>query len=235
MDAKFQTSFIPKRPLTAPTIAPHHGGMSIFMVLSVVLFIVSIAGGGLAIGWKNFLQKQQNDYKTTLERSRNQFNPELIEQLKKANTKIDLSKQLLKNHLAVSGVFDIIARLTAENIRFNSLDFSAPIGSSPTAKDGVRVTMRGVGTSFSAIAFQSDVFGQSAKYGKNKLLKNPVLSDLAVDQNGNVAFSFTATLNSDDLSYIKTYEESIQGEAQSASAQNAAAAAASQATSGNNQ
>jgi hypothetical protein len=208
METKFQTSFIPKKPLTAPIVTSHAGGVSIFMVIAVLIFIVSLAGAGFAYGWKNYLESAQVQYKKDLDKRKDEFNPVLIEQLKRINTKIDTAKVILARHLAVSEIFDIVARLTAQNVRFNSFDFTAPA----TDKDGLKVTMRGVGASFSAIAWQSDVFGQSSQYGRNKVLVDPTVSDLSVDQNGNVAFSFTATMKPVDISYEKILEATLDSE-----------------------
>lgn len=203
METKFQTSFIPKRPLVSDNkIYTPKGGTSVLMFVAILLFIASIAGAVFSILWKNVLIKSQENYKVQLAESEKRFNTTLIEELKKANTKIDLSKQLLKNHLAASEIFSIISKLTIEGVRFSSFDFSAPAKDS----DGVKITMRGVGNSFSAIAFQSSVFGESQKYGTNKILKNPVLSDLNLDANGNVAFTFTSTINPSDISYDKVLE-----------------------------
>lgn len=201
METKFQTSFIPKKPLvTDQKISSSRGaGTSIFMFVAIIIFVVSIAGAVFSILWKNVLVKSQENYKVQLAESEKRFNVSLIEELKKANTKIDLSKQLLKNHLAVSELFSIISKLTIEGVRFNSFEFTAPSKDS----DGIKISMRGVGNSFSAIAFQSDVFGQSQKYGTNKILKNPVLSDLSLDQTGNVGFTFSTQINPGDVLYEK--------------------------------
>ena len=209
METKFQTSFIPKKPLVSDsTVHVSHSGTSVFMVVAVLLFIASLAGGAFTFVWKNVLLKSQESYKTQLANKKKRFNTTLIEELKRANTKIDLSKQLLANHLAASEVFSIISKLTIAGVRFSSFDFTAAAKDS----DGIKVTMKGVGNSFSAIAFQSDVFGQSQKYGSNKVLKNPVLSDLSLDQNGNVGFVFTTTINPADLSYSKVLDSSLQSE-----------------------
>jgi hypothetical protein len=178
------------------------------MVIATFLFIISIAGALFTIFWKNVLVKSQENYKVQLAESEKRFNTSLIEELKKANTKIDLSKQLLNSHLASSEIFSIISRLTVEGVRFTSLDFTSPVKDS----EGVKVVLRGVGNSFSSIAFQSSVFGQSEKYGSNKILKNPVLSDLVVDQSGNVGFTFAATIVPEDISYNKILNSTLQSE-----------------------
>lgn len=218
METKFQTSFIPKKPLvTDTTVHSSHGsGTSVLMVIAVLLFIASIAGAAFTFVWKNILIKSQENYKVQLADSEKRFNTTLIEDLKRANTKIDIGKQLIGNHLAVSEIFSIISKLTIAGVKFSSFDFSAPSKDS----DGIKVSMKGVGSSFSAIAFQSDVFGQSQKYGSNKVLKNPVLGDLSLDQNGNVAFTFTTTINPADLSYSKVLDSTLESEGVTSSSTN---------------
>ncbi|MES3030896.1 MAG: hypothetical protein V4697_00605 [Patescibacteria group bacterium] len=208
METKFQTSFIPKKPIVADQKIRKSGGTSVFMFLATLIFIASIAGAVFSVIWKGVLLQAQESYKERLVESEKRFNTNLIEELKKANTKIDLGKQLLKNHLAVSEVFGIISRLTIEGVQFESFDFSG------AAKDGegLKISMKGKGNSFSAIAFQSDVFGQSQRYGSNKILKNPVLSDLNLDDKGNVGFTFTTSIDPTDISYEKILQGVLESE-----------------------
>ncbi len=200
METKFQTSFIPKKPLISDSKTHSSGGgTSVLMIIGSLIFVFSLAGAVFTLIWQNVLNKDQVAYKAQLADSEKRFNTTLIKDLKRSNTKIDFSKKLLNDHLAASSIFSIISALTIEGVRFNSFDFTAPGKDS----DGVKISMRGVGSSFSAIAFQSSVFGESEKYGSNKILKNPVLSDLSLDQNGNVGFTFTSTINPAEISYDK--------------------------------
>lgn len=200
MDTKFQTSFIPKKPiLMDQKTIKHSGGASVFMFISVIIFILSLAGAGFTFFWKDVLVKQQSSYQVELEKAEKRFDIALIEKLKKANTKIDLANQLLKKHIAVSEVFDIINSLTTEGIRFDNFEFTSPIATG----DSARITVKGTGNSFSSIAWQSDVLGQSIKYGKNKVVKNPVLGDLVLDDKGNVGFTLTAGFDIGDIYYEK--------------------------------
>ncbi len=204
MDTKFQTSFIPKKPiLMDQKVTKHSGGGSVFMFISVILFLASVAGAGFTFVWKDILLKQQENYKVELKKAEARFDVELISKLKKVNTKLDLGSKLLKKHLAISEIFAILNSLTTEGIRFTSFEFTAP----ESEKDLLKISLKGVGNSFSAIAWQSDVFGQSTKFGKNKVVKNPILTDLVLDDKGNVAFTFTASLDPSDVSYEKVLTE----------------------------
>ena len=200
MENKFQTSFIPKKPLISDQRVHVKHGTSVFMFISVLIFIASVAGAVFSVLWAGVLTKSQENYKAELAKKEESFNTSLIENLKKANTKIDLSMKLLKNHLAVSEIFNIINRMTVEGVRFTSFDFSSP------TKNGedIKISLKGTGKNFPSIAFQSDVLGQPDRYGMNRVLKNPLISDLALDTTGNVTFLFTATVNPADISYTNT-------------------------------
>ncbi|MDE2188769.1 MAG: hypothetical protein KGJ35_03530 [Patescibacteria group bacterium] len=226
MDTKFQTSFIPKKTMNVATgnvVAARHS-VSILLFISVIIFIISLGGAGLAFAWQNVLISEQNQYKSDLAKDQNQFNTSLIDTLTKANTKIDLAKNLLKNHIAASEIFAIINQLTIQSVRWKSFTFTAPsslVGTAggSSASNLATVSMQGETDSYYSVAYQSDVFGQSSNFGTNKAIKNPILSNLSAAQNGKVDFSFTAQVDPSELSY----ENEIN-------AQGAAAATSSAAT-----
>lgn len=212
METKFQTSFIPKKPI-APTIGggsmgvpsmTHHHSTSLFMSIAVLIFIISLGSVGGSFLLKSYLLSQQESYREELAVREKQFNSDLIEELKRQNVKIDIAEQLLRGHLAMSQIFDIIGRLTIENVRFLSLDVTIP----QNQTEDLKVSLRGYGTSFSAVAFQSDVLGQLEQYGLRKIVKNPIISDPSLDQNGTVAFGFTASVDTSSLTYEKSISSS---------------------------
>ncbi len=208
METKFQTSFIPKKPLVPEhKVVSARGGTSILMVIATIIFLASVAGAVFSVVWANVLTKNQDDYRSQLAMMEKRFPIAEIENLKKVNYKIDLSKKLLKNHLAVEEVFSILSQLTVENVRFNSFSFSAP------AKDNedITITLRGIAKNSFAIAYQSDIFGASEKYGMNKVLKNPVISNVVESsENGSVTFGFTADINPADILKQKLMQENME-------------------------
>jgi hypothetical protein len=198
METKFQTSFIPKKPIVSESAGRVRSSVNLFTVISVTIFLISITAAGGSIAWQRLLTTQLEDYRKQLEARRQQFEPALIETLKRVNTKIDNTKKLLDGHIAASDIFDLIGNLTIENVRFRSFDFSAPA----SGGDDVKVTMRGDGASFKAIAYQSDVFG------KNKIIKNPLLTDISLDStgSGHVSFTFSGSISPK----ILLYKESLK-------------------------
>lgn len=210
METKFQTSFIPKRPLVVDStknvpIKSHGGGMSVMMIISVILFLASLGGAVASVVWIGVLNKAQDTYEEQLKDSEKRFNISLIEDLKKFSTKIEISKQLFQKHLSVSEIFPIINELTIETVKFDSFEFLAPDNNS----ESVQISMQGVAKNYNSISFQSDVFGSSDKFGKNKVIKNPVVADLEEDEDGQINFSFSGLLSAKDLLYEKTMDATI--------------------------
>lgn len=181
------------------TPAPSKKSTSIFMTLAALIFILSLGAAGGMYFWKSFLLTSQESYKTQLAQREKQFNSDLIEELKRQDVKISLASQLIRNHLAMSNIFSVLGSLTIESVRFISLDLVAPANST----EDIKVSMKGYGSSFSAVAFQSDVLGKLEDYGLRRIVKNPILSDPSLDSNNTVSFGFTATIDPTTLSYEK--------------------------------
>ncbi|HTK33386.1 MAG TPA: hypothetical protein VL335_02470 [Candidatus Paceibacterota bacterium] len=204
METKFQTSFIPKKPIASAiggvsSVAPRKHTSSIFMTIATILFIASLVAAGGTYAYKQYLINDQVTQKEQLAAREKEFNTDLIEKLKNQDVKIGYARQLLNNHLALSQIFDIIGRLTIENVRFLSMDLTAPT----TGSDGIKISLQGLGTSLSAVAFQSDVLSKLDDYGLRKVIKNPVLTNPVLNANRSVSFGFSAVVDPSTLSYEK--------------------------------
>ncbi len=203
MEPKFQTSFIPKKPLNqADSYASSEKkqSTSLLFLAGIFIFIVSIIVAAGAYGWGVYLENRQFQLKNNLSALEKGFDIDSISQLKQIDTKISLAKRILSNHIAVSQVFSIISKLTAQNIRFLSLDLSAPIDKSK----GITMQMSGYAPSYEALAFQSDEFGRLEELNLRNIVINPAVLSPMQNQNGNVTFSFSANLQPSALSYVNT-------------------------------
>ncbi len=207
METKFQTSFIPKKSQVqvGGTVAPKmHHSTSLFMLVGGFLFILSLAAAGGVFLWKGMLIADQAKYKQELADREKKFNVALIQELKRADTRIDLTTGLLAKHLALSQVFEVISKITVDRVRFTNLDImNSP--ATPTAKsEGIKISLKGYGNNLPTIAFQSDVLGQLEQYGLRDVVKSPLLSDPQEDSTkGTTGFSLTATIDPSTLTYSR--------------------------------
>lgn len=221
METKFQTSFIPKKPLPSVGIQGVNTGVptklkpvkpgSLLLNIAILIFIISIGAGAVVYAWKIVLQNNQNSYKLQLAEKQSQFNPELISQLKIVNVKIDTAKQLLSRHIAASNIFDIVGKMTTENVRYLGMEVRTPLGrdtqgavqGTPGSPSNINVTLNGQGINLSSVAFQAQVLAELDKYGLSELVRNPVLSDPDIGQDGSVSFKLTHDIRPSAIIYMK--------------------------------
>ena len=201
METKFQTSFIPRKPLVpnsaaAPAASSGGGSTSILVFIGVILLLLSVASAIGVFAWEKVEAKKIEKNKVALETNRKKFGSD-IEVLKKFNDRINLSKQLVDNHLAVSNIFSILADATVDKVRFTS--FSLEIPENPL-KDKIEVVMGGEATSFAGLAYQTDVFSE------NTQIEESSISDLATTDKGNIQFKFNAVIPFQEIVYKKQFE-----------------------------
>jgi len=190
MDPQFKTSFIPKKPIVSQSAgfrAP--STINLFSLLSTVLFIVVIALSGGVFFYKSFVANQIESKKTTLERARDAFDPEIIEQIIRLDMRIENSKKLLAGHLAITPFFDFLSSVTLRTVRFEDFNFSY------LAPDKISVEMKGEAESYASIALQSD------HLNSQKDLKDTIISDIALEPTGTISFKINMTIDPSLISY----------------------------------
>ncbi len=188
METRFQTSFIPKKALEeTKKTSPH--GVGIFSLLSYVIFIAAITLAAGTFLYSRYLGGIITKKDASLAKAKDAYEPALIDELSRLNGRIEASKEVLNNHVALSSFFDVLGQSTLKTVRFSSFSYSL-------GADGkVIISMEGQAESFGSIALQSDFFG------KSKYIKNAIFSNLNLDRNGNVTFNLNATVDPSLIAY----------------------------------
>ncbi|MDP6387841.1 MAG: hypothetical protein QGG63_00990 [Candidatus Pacebacteria bacterium] len=189
VEQKTHTSFIPKKSLTVASRQSKGSSIGIFFLLTLIIFVGVIA---LAIGvflYQQFLLKNIEQKNASLERARAAFEPALISEISRLDTRMRSAQDILSNHKAISAFFDLLEASTLESVSFENLDYRIDEGGKTS------ISMRGRALNFSSVALQSDIFG------KTKFIQEPIFSDLNLDKKGNVIFNFSAFIDSRLISY----------------------------------
>jgi len=188
MAEQFQTSFIPKKSFDVAGEIKSKPGGNILFTASVILLVLAVLSAGGVFGYKKFLESSIENKREALQRARAAFEPELIRELSHLDTKIATAEGLLEKHIAISGIFDLLQDVTLETVQFTNFGFSIE-------PEGIRLSMSGVARSFSSVALQSDEFV------KNRFISQPVFSNLALNQRGDVTFAASALIDPAAVSY----------------------------------
>lgn len=198
-DSNLQISFIPKKPL-APKRASGDGTLSsLFLLISVIIFVASglILGG--AYLWKQQLVKQVAAGASDLIRVKDSLESEVIvfEDLVRFNKKIEVTNFLINQHKTIRPFLALLGESTLKTVRFRNLNYKI------LDSGGAEVRMNGEAASFNSVA------QQSANFAKTKKLSNIVFSNLNVGRDNMVVFDFSTALKDSFVSYVN-FKEGVQ-------------------------
>jgi len=191
MEGNLQTSFIPKKSPSQVGVASKTG-VNLVTLFAVIIFLVSIALAGTVFIYESYLSNNIKAMQNSFKLNEQAFNPESITAYSTLNARINVANTLLKNHVAVSNIFDLLEQATLKTVRFTDFNYSYINNTRLT------IAMKGQATSYNAIAKQSDVFNADPM---NKYIHNAIFANLDLDQSGNVVFSLNADVDPQQVLY----------------------------------
>ncbi len=193
MDTRFQTSFIPKKPVDTGAIRSS-GDVNFFLLLSIIILIITAAATGGVFLYKISLTQQVKEKDAQLKQAQESFGLERIKYLQQRSAQLSAAKALLDNHVAPTALFAMLEEHTLKTVRFKTFTLSADGGA-------VTLSMGGEARGFNAVAYQSEVFT-----GLTKEFLSPTFSNFALDEKGNVSFNFETRVNPQIILYRTALE-----------------------------
>ncbi len=189
MENTFQTSFIPKKPIT-PTKKKSSKPRNLFLVIATILLILSvIAGGGLFL-YKEKLSQDRRTKSNSLATIRNNFEEEAIKELRDYSNRMKTAKTILDNHIVLSPLFGLLSEITIPQVQYNSFKHSV-------SEKGYSVKLDGLALDYRSIALQADMFNDP----RGKYFKSVLFSNLNKDLTGKVKFNLEFEVEPSLLSY----------------------------------
>lgn len=220
MESNITSSFIPRDTGSAPVsygVQTGSGPTDLLFLGSVILLVTSAAMGIAVFLYAQFLSTSITNKTTQLKRAQEAFEPALVQELTRLDTRMNAAHAILLTHVAPSALFNLLEQATLQNVTFKSFSFDAADVS------GMVFTMKGLARSVNSVALQADIFG------KNSAVENPVFSNINRVEEG-VSFDVTAHINPAAVNY-QLYIQTLNAQANPAPAstqQDAQAAQAAQ-------
>ncbi len=187
VESKFQTSFIPKKPLDTTSDRSSRQSPSLLRLISILIFIISLILWGGVFLYKSYLQSRISNATSSLKAGEKEFDPKTVTVLSRLNDRLNSAGGLLGSHLASSKIFDQLQTSTLKTVRFT--DFGLAYGVNNT----LTLSLKGQALSYADVAAQSDALDA------NPIFKNPIFSNLDLDSTGKVSFSVVTTLDKKDF------------------------------------
>ena len=197
METKFQTSFIPKKPIVQESRVTT--SVSLFLLISIIIFLISCGIAGWVYLEKDRLINSINEQKDIINKNKDSLDKDSvsIESFVQLNTRIETSKALLAKHISVAPLFAFLSERVLKNVRLNSFVFSA----ASTATNGgnnIKVDVSGKALDWRTMAAQAD---EISKPEWKNIIIEPKISNLSLSSDGSVVFSLSAYLNPSFLTY----------------------------------
>ena len=191
METRFQTSFIPKKPVDTGAIKPS-GDVNLLLLLSIIVFIITGSAAGGVYLYQFSLKKEIAEKDADLKNAQKSFGIADIEELKSRSQHLIAAKALLSGHLAPTTLFSFLEEHTLKAVRLKDFDLKVSGGT-------VSLVMAGEAAGFNALAYQSEVFT-----GLNKDFLSPTFSEFSLQDDGDVDFKFETAVNPALLQYKNT-------------------------------
>ncbi len=196
MEPRFQTSFIPKKPIVATqgsSSAPVIRTTNIVTLIANVMFVVALVVSGGLFFYKQLLQKQIATVGQSIDDARGAFQIEKIQELIDADARLNAITNLLNNHVSVSKLLTFLSEVTVKKVKINELIYKSEAGATT-------VTMKVEAASYNALAAQGEVFS------KNEFIKTPFFTNYSTADNGFIRADFSSKIDTTLTSYKKSIE-----------------------------
>ena len=200
METKFQTSFIPKQPVTDSS-SHKASAASLFFLFAFIVFMATIAAAGAVFIYSNIISNNIKQGQVDLSKNKNAFDGNTIKSLTRLNDRINAVDTLLKKHKSVSSIFQVLENVTLKTVQFNSFGYSA-------SDDKIKLSLAGQAFNYEAVILQTKAFTSDELKG---VFRSPIFSGVALDSQGNVSFSFESGVDPFLVDYYKLKKEELTG------------------------
>lgn len=192
VETRFQTSFIPKKPVVSGVAyRGEHQGMSLLSIIALILVILAgLASLGLFL-YGQFLKSNIAKIEEDLNQVRLSLDQTALNIFTTLGAKTASAENMLQRHTSFSAITDFLGEITLKNVRFKDLAFEASPGSQGS------LVLKGEAQSYSALASQVDAL----KNVEN--VDSLSVSGLILDESGNVAFELKLKIKPDLFAYSR--------------------------------
>ncbi|MFM2383596.1 MAG: hypothetical protein RIQ72_168 [Candidatus Parcubacteria bacterium] len=199
VETKFQTSFIPKQPVTGE--AEHtKSGVGVLFLISFLLLVASIAGAIGVFVWNKTVIANTEKGRKQLEDHKNAFDPTSIKVFTDLDNRIDVASTLLHSHVAASEIFPRLQANTLKTVRFNNFSYTNG------GNGKIIINMSGEAQDYESMALQAQQF---TKPELRDSFKGPIFSNFSKSKD-TVVFTFSSGIDPYVIDYYQSRTSALR-------------------------
>lgn len=169
-----------------------------FYITFLIFFVAVLVSIGMFV-YTKIIEASIDDKIAQIERVQAAFDPAVMKELIRVDTRMTHANQLVQNHVVPSQFLALLEQTTLRNLRFRSLSFTTdPTTGTPAASQllaAPSIQLQGQAPDFKQIALQADQFGA------NPDIRNPVVSGLNIDTENLATFGVSMNIDPRIISY----------------------------------
>ena len=185
VETKFQTSFIPKQPVTDTSKRAAGGSGSLLFLIGFLFLVISIAAAAGVFIWNKTILANIKEGEAHLLESKKGFENNTIAVYTKLDNRIDVADSLLKKHIKASAIFPKLGLNTLQTVRYNNYSYQH------LGNGNITITMSGEASDYESMALQAKQFTSAAA---SDAFKSPIFSNFSKTGN-KVVFTFTSGID----------------------------------------
>ncbi len=170
VETKFQTSFIPKQPVTEESRRPQGAGGGILFLIGFLFLILSVASAAGVYIWNKTILSNIKEGEFQLAESKKGFDNNTISTYTKLDNRISVADALLKKHLKPSSLFPKLGLNTLQTVRYNNFSYTY------TGTGNVTISMTGEAADYESMALQAKQFTSAEA---SDAFKSPIFSSFS--------------------------------------------------------
>jgi len=116
-----KSSFIPKKEIKRNAEKRSGSGISIFLLISLVIFLATVIGGIGMSFWKTTLEKENIKKTKILDEKSERYGIGTFTEFLRINKKIHVAETLLNSHYAVYPIFEYLNKATIRDIVYTKM------------------------------------------------------------------------------------------------------------------
>lgn len=146
-----KSSFIPKKEMKDRQIKRRGGGVNIFFLISLIIFLSTIIGAAFLYFWEVDLEKDIKLKTEAFRKLEEHYGIETFQKLIHLDKRIGVGKDLLKRHYAIHPIFTFLERGTIADIVYTDMSLTE-------SGDIIRLEFKGSANNFADIVRQKDIY-----------------------------------------------------------------------------
>lgn len=182
MASNFQSSFIPKEPMTEEKVFKKKKA-GILGVLAVSLFVTSIIGSIGMYVYKGIVKSEIQNLESQLAEAEKTIDKKTIGEMAQFGKKLEIVKSLIFKHQVVSNFLSTLSSTTVSAVQFNDFSYG------DMREDSLNVNLKGKAANYASVALQESIFT------KTKYFKSVVFSNLTLADKGLVSFDLLISVD----------------------------------------